>query len=382
MAAACGGDTSGPNPPPTVTPVPVATVTVSLAASSIDSGTTTQATATLKDAQGNVLVGRTIAWSTANAAIASVSQTGLVTGVSTGGPVTITATSEGMSGGAQVTVTSVPPVGRRTTRDRPDEVSGLQIKIVYFTSADGPDGGLDTTGVLQNSVGSFQNWFAGKTGKVQRQDTYQGQLDIAYFRSAMTDAQIAAKTPGVIRELYNQLVQAGFNDPNKRYLIYYDGSSTSACGGSLFNGPAAAMYLRAVLTSGLICNGRLGAVQFVTSPTAPPRYWEFAMLHDSFHMGGIVDPKAPDHYAPNPGHVDNPADLMHGGLGGWNPSVVDSTGRNYYGDNVPEGVRNLKNDSILIPAPASVMARASLQMSALREHPQVSIPYHMHDLVR
>jgi PKD repeat protein len=286
---------------------------------------------------------------------------------------------EGLTATATTTVTAenVPPAGRRVTRDRPDEVSGLQVKIVYFTSADGPDRGLDTTGVLQNSVGSFQNWFAGQTQHVVRQDTYGGRLDIVFFKSTMTDAQIAAQGAFVVNELYRQLAGAGFSDPTKRYLIYYDGTSTYACGGAIVDGQAAAMYLKGI-PSGIHCE----ASQFVTSPTAPPGYWEFAMLHDSFHIGGIVDPRAPDHYAPNPYHVNDPADLMHGGPAAWHPSVVDATGHNYYGDNVPEGVRNLKHDSVLIPASATALASARIQTQAVRERPQAAIPRHIHDLVR
>ena len=47
-------------------------------------------------------------WSTSDATRATVSGTGLVTGVSPGGPVTIVATSEGRSGSAQVTLNPLP----------------------------------------------------------------------------------------------------------------------------------------------------------------------------------------------------------------------------------------------------------------------------------
>ena len=64
-----------------------------------------QLSAALKDDQGNVLTGRAVLWSESGPARASVSNTGLVTGLAPGGPVTIVATSEGRSGNAQVTVT-------------------------------------------------------------------------------------------------------------------------------------------------------------------------------------------------------------------------------------------------------------------------------------
>src|SRR5207245_2656404 len=66
-----------------------------------------QLSATPKDAAGNVLAGRAVAWASSNPALATVSASGLVTGVAAGA-VTITATSEGQSGTASVTVANVP----------------------------------------------------------------------------------------------------------------------------------------------------------------------------------------------------------------------------------------------------------------------------------
>jgi len=93
----------------TVTTVPVASVTVSPPSASIATGATVQLTATTKDAGGNVLTGRAISWGGSNTTVASVSASGLITGV-TAGAVTITATSEGQSGTATVTVVASVPV--------------------------------------------------------------------------------------------------------------------------------------------------------------------------------------------------------------------------------------------------------------------------------
>src|SRR6266516_1475390 len=81
----------------TVNPPPVATVTVSPASASIRVGSTVQLTATLKDANGNVLTGRTVTWTSSNTKAATVNASGLVTALATGSA-TITATSEGKSG--------------------------------------------------------------------------------------------------------------------------------------------------------------------------------------------------------------------------------------------------------------------------------------------
>src|SRR6059036_3833816 len=91
----------------TVTNAPMASVTVSPAAATVTVGTTTQLTATPKDANGTALSGRAVTWATSNAAAATVSASGLVTGVAAGSA-TITATSEGQSGTSAITVTNVP----------------------------------------------------------------------------------------------------------------------------------------------------------------------------------------------------------------------------------------------------------------------------------
>ena len=91
----------------TVSSVPVASVTVSPSSDDIVVAQTLQLTATTKDGAGATLTGRAVAWSTSDAAKATVSSTGLVTGVAPG-PVTITATSEGRSGTSAVTVKPKP----------------------------------------------------------------------------------------------------------------------------------------------------------------------------------------------------------------------------------------------------------------------------------
>jgi uncharacterized protein YjdB len=91
------------------TPIPVASVTVSPAAPSVQAGSTVQLSAATADANGNALAGRTIAWSSSNSGIATVSSAGLVTAVAAGSA-TITAQSEGKSGASAVTVTAPTPV--------------------------------------------------------------------------------------------------------------------------------------------------------------------------------------------------------------------------------------------------------------------------------
>lgn len=101
--AGCPGD--GPVEP---RPAAVASVTLSPDAVTLRVGEARTLAATPRDAGGAPLAGRTVAWASSNPAVAEVDGNGAVRGVAPGGPVTITATSEGQSGTAQVTVTLVP----------------------------------------------------------------------------------------------------------------------------------------------------------------------------------------------------------------------------------------------------------------------------------
>ncbi|OLD04992.1 MAG: hypothetical protein AUI99_02175 [Gemmatimonadetes bacterium 13_1_40CM_3_69_22] len=88
----------------TVAPAPVATVTVSPTSGSIVVGGAQQFSATLKDARGNVLTGRSVTWASSTATVATVDANGVARAVGIG-VATITATSEGQSGTATLTVT-------------------------------------------------------------------------------------------------------------------------------------------------------------------------------------------------------------------------------------------------------------------------------------
>jgi alpha-tubulin suppressor-like RCC1 family protein len=86
---------------------PVSTVTVTPTTSTVTPGGTVQLQAATKDADGAVLTGRAIAWSSSDNAVATVSAAGRVAGVADGSA-TITATAEGQSGSAVITVATGP----------------------------------------------------------------------------------------------------------------------------------------------------------------------------------------------------------------------------------------------------------------------------------
>lgn len=89
-----------------VQPPLAATVTVAPPAATLIVGDSVALSATVKDAQGNVITGAPVTWTTNNAAAASVSPAGLVKALG-GGTATITATSGSASGTSTILVIPV-----------------------------------------------------------------------------------------------------------------------------------------------------------------------------------------------------------------------------------------------------------------------------------
>ncbi len=123
-----------------VTFVPVASVAVTPPAPSIQVGQTVQLSATPSDASGTPLTGRVVTWSSSNSAVASVSSSGLVTGKAAGSA-TITATSEGKSGSAAVTVTTIPVASVTVAPSAPSIVVGGSVQLTA-TPRDGAGNAL------------------------------------------------------------------------------------------------------------------------------------------------------------------------------------------------------------------------------------------------
>jgi len=107
----------------------VASVAVTPDRASLAPNANVQLTATPKDASGNNLSGRSVTWASSSDAVATVSQAGLVTAVAAGSA-TITATSEGKSGTATITVKDGGAVGASG-----GTVTGLNGKVTLVIPA-------------------------------------------------------------------------------------------------------------------------------------------------------------------------------------------------------------------------------------------------------
>lgn len=251
----------------------------------------------------------------------------------------------------------------RALADRADDVSGPQIRVMYVVASDGSDRVLDTDGTLARSVDSFHAWFQQRSGgHTLRFDRTADVLDIGFFRLPIATAEMANAGAFVVSEIDRLMGEAGLLAPDKIYLVYYDGTSRHACGGAAWPpnvpGQVAAMYLQAQ-PSGGSC-----ATSFVSSPTSPPGYWEFAALHDLLHTFGIVSRSAPHHQDEYPAHVPEQNDLMFTGTGSWmiGPTMIIDVGNDdYFGDDVSASLASLDTSPYVDPPPVAITAPRAIQ---------------------
>jgi uncharacterized protein YjdB len=167
------------------TPPAVASVTVTPTSATVQAGAQSQLSATARDANGNAVTGQTFTWTSSNTAVATVSNTGLVSGVSAGSA-TITVATSGRTATSAITVTATttppPPTGPRTVVWTSEWSSGLGTTTAARTDGSRwdiigdpgvalaviPTGalGFPTTNVLEVTVRESSEGFArlAKTG--------------------------------------------------------------------------------------------------------------------------------------------------------------------------------------------------------------------------
>jgi uncharacterized protein YjdB len=278
----------------TVVAVPVATVSVSPATASVAVGSSVPLSATPRDSAGKALNGRVVSWATSDVAVATVSSSGVVTGVAVGSA-TITATSEGKSGTAAITVTAAPPPGSCAN------------VCHYVDAAAGNDANAGTSAApwrtLQHAadvtspgdtviVNDGVYTGGGNVVTISRSGTAAGWLVFraAHLWGAVIDGQNNSSTVGI--EINGNYVRVeGFEVRNtSRYGIDAYGGSESAGGNHDVD-----VVRNHIHDIGHICTGDVGGIVGVDA-YSDNLVIERNVIHDVGRLGpgeqGCVEPNA------------------------------------------------------------------------------------------
>lgn len=214
----------------------------------------------------------------------------------------------------------------RSSYDRPDDITGPQVHVVYAVKNGTPDRQFDTNGLIERSIEHMDRWLFEQSGGTGiRFDTYNGRLDVTYFPIPVGITSPAGRTcagPPCPSEtdLLNQYKATGKFVEGKQYLFFYDGGITytggpGLCGGSV---KGAASFVNLDHAIGRTCS----FIPWFGSKTSD---WSVGllMLHEMFHgLGAVCDSPT--------GHSPDPTDLMYAGA--YNGSRLDPGRDQYWGN--------------------------------------------------
>jgi Divergent InlB B-repeat domain len=213
--------------------------------------------------------------------------------------------------------------GETATDRLPDIVTAQQIHSVVVVPSDAPDTFADNANQLADDVASMTSWWQGQDPtRIPRFDqavfNATSCLDISFLRLPETTASYAGMgADAAFRQIGQDLISAGFDDPYKKYLVYFEGPSVQEdiCGfggGDLLSGPSYAIVVPA------------GCTDVPTDTIA---------THELLHALGAVPPGDP-HCPADPAHpCDSPTDVLYPTTDGspLSTKVLDYNHDDYYG---------------------------------------------------
>ncbi|HEX9565878.1 MAG TPA: Ig-like domain-containing protein [Gemmatimonadaceae bacterium] len=205
----------------TVVQRPVSSVTMSLNPPTILVGGTSQATVVTRDADGNVLTGRAFTLTIANPSIVTLSSGNILTGVAAGS-VIITATSEGKSGAATLTVLPPPVATVSVTLDPASVVAGGNSQAA-FEARD------EAGNVLAGRVGTWSSsnlavaTISASTGAITA-NTAGSTSITATVEGTTGTAQLTVTAPGAVGIVTGTVTAADGITPIGDALVEVEGS--------------------------------------------------------------------------------------------------------------------------------------------------------------
>jgi hypothetical protein len=228
-------------------------------------------------------------------------------------------------GAGKRNASAVPPLNR-SYQDNPDSTTEPMIHFIYAVPANGVDYGRDLTTLVPYAINSANRWLASQIRRKFRIDTYEGHLDITFVRLPNTEEFYESAGGFKLSQIETDMASALAQQPNKKYIVLYEGGDSRTCGEGFVGGATAAVYLRGLENLG---SASCFSQPWASSPVDPPGYHEFVVLHEIAHTLGAVSAGAPN-YVPLAHVGDTPEDLMYTGLAPWSPAIVDYGRNDYY----------------------------------------------------
>jgi hypothetical protein len=225
-------------------------------------------------------------------------------------PVTASGSAHVSGRPAVMTMAAVP----RATKNRPDEVSGPSIHVVYVVPAGVKDRHLDTDGVAARAMQAVQRFYARELGgRTLRVDTWHSPAgvvpDVTYLHvphskdyvcpvaGDSTESQVAflqcsSTFTDPVTLVHDDLAKAGLLRDDRRVLALVEGDGGIICGQSEepADGDTDPTHVGHVAAAFLLSNGCESVFSDLTTSDDGEAVWTLA--HELTHNDGAVPPGA------------------------------------------------------------------------------------------
>ncbi len=120
----------------------------------------------------------------------------------------------------------------RSTMDRPDDISGFQIHVVYVVPNGSSDLNLDTNGQIDSWVKEGNSWLDGKVNRNLRFDTFQGTTDVTFIKSQFKVDELCYRNCNTLSKLEGEFrgQNPTFNSAKTLVFMVAETLSRDSCG--------------------------------------------------------------------------------------------------------------------------------------------------------
>jgi hypothetical protein len=169
-------------------------------------------------------------------------------------------------------------VKTRSIVDRPDEISGFQVHLVYVAAKGSRDSGWDTNGKIESWAIEANDWLNKQVGRRLIFDTFEGKPDFTFLQSQYRAVELCRRDCEALDKLEAEFLSQQISYKSSKTIVFVldENLDKSSCGWADKPGYLALIHLRDSGCSGSSTRERYG----LSWPAA-------SLLHELFHTFGI-----------------------------------------------------------------------------------------------
>jgi hypothetical protein len=125
----------------------------------------------------------------------------------------------------------------RSIVDRPDDVSGYQVHLVYVVPNGSTDLNADTNGQIDAWVKEGNAWLSGKVGRGFQFDTFQGMTDVTFLSSKYRVPELCRENCNTLSKLKDEYIAQNptFDNSKTLFFMFSDKLGLDSCGWAYYN---------------------------------------------------------------------------------------------------------------------------------------------------